>query len=157
MTRSSRRTVPITLTIGGVDNASTDEGGYDRPNYIGGPMNASNQTTAGWFNRSAFAEAPAGQFGNVGRNTAVAPGIFDIDAELHKAFVMPYNEHHQLQLRFEAFNVLNHPNWGEPTANILSGAAIAGAPTGAAHAGFGTISGTATSMRQLQLGLKYTF
>jgi hypothetical protein len=149
--------VPITLTIGGVDNASTDEGGYDRPNYIGGPMNASNQTTAGWFNRAAFAEAPAGQFGNVGRNTAVAPGIFNIDAELHKAFVMPYNEHHQLQLRFEAFNVLNHPNWGEPTANILSGAAIAGAPVGAAHAGFGTISGTATSMRQLQLGLKYTF
>lgn len=147
--------VPISLTIGGVDNASTDEGGYDRPNYIGGPMNASNQTTAGWFNRSAFAEAPAGQFGDVGRNTAVAPGIFIMDAELHKAFVI--HEHHQFQLRFEAFNVLNHPNWGEPNANILAGAAIAGAPTGYAHAGFGVISGTATSMRQMQLGMKYTF
>ena len=149
--------VPITLTIGGVDNASTDEGGYDRPNYIGGSVTAANQTTGGWFNRSAFAEAPAGQFGDVGRNTAAAPGIFNIDAELHKDFVMPYSEHHRLQLRFEAFNVLNHPNWGEPNANILAGSAIAGAPAGSARSGFGVISGTATSMRQIQLGLKYTF
>jgi hypothetical protein len=120
-------------------------------------VNAANQTTADWYNRSAFAEAPAGQFGNVGRNTATAPGVFDIDAELHKSFVMPYNEHHQLQLRFEAFNVLNHPNWGEPNPNILAGAAIPGAPTGAAHSGFGAISGTSIPMRELQLGLKYTF
>jgi len=149
--------VPMTLTIGGVDNASTDEGGYDRPVYIGGPVNAANQTTAGWFNRSAFAEAPAGQFGDVGRNTAIAPGIFNIDAELHKDFVMPYSEHHRLQLRFEAFNVLNHPNWGEPSANILAGSVLAGQPSTAARSGFGVISGTATSMRQIQLGLKYTF
>jgi hypothetical protein len=62
-----------------------------------------------------------------------------------------------VQLRFEAFNVLNHPNWGEPSPNILQGAAVAGAPAGTAHSGFGVISGTATSMRQMQLGLKYTF
>jgi len=79
---------------------------------------------------------------------------------------MPYNEHHQLQFRAEAFNLLNHPNWGQPQGNILAGAAIPGAPPGAAHAGFGTISGLAGQlngfpptipMRQLQLGLKYTF
>jgi len=148
--------VPVSLTIGGVDNSETDEA-YDRPNYVSGPINASNQTTAGWYNRSAFAEATPGTLGNVGRNTVTAPGIFTIDAELHKAFRMPYNEHHQVQLRFEAFNVLNHPNWGEPNPNILQGATIAGAPAGSAHSGFGVISGTATAMRQLQLGLKYTF
>ena len=72
---------------------------------------------------------------------------------------MPYSEHHRLQLRFEAFNVLNHPNLGEPQPNILAGAAIAGAPAGSAHAGFGVISGIAqgTTMRQLQVALKYTF
>jgi len=148
--------VPVSLTNGGVDNSETDEA-YDRPNYVGGPANASNQTTGGWYNRAAFAEAPPGTFGSVGRNTVTAPGIVMIDAELHKAFRMPYNEHHQVQLRFEAFNVLNHPNWGEPNPNILQGAAIAGAPAGTAHSGFGVISGTATAMRQLQLGLKYTF
>jgi hypothetical protein len=86
-----------------------------------------------------------------------APGTFGIDAELHKAFVMPYNEHHQLQFRFEAFNVLNHPNWGGPNGNILAGGAIPGAPAGSAHAGFGVISSIAIPMRQLQVALKYTF
>ncbi|MGA3238824.1 MAG: hypothetical protein ABSG03_21305 [Bryobacteraceae bacterium] len=37
--------VPVTLTIGGVDNSSTDVG-HDRPNYVGGPANASPQTTS---------------------------------------------------------------------------------------------------------------
>ena len=148
--------VPVNLTIGGVDNSSTDEA-YDRPNYVSGPINASSQSTADWYNRAAFVEAPPGQFGNVGRNTATAPGIFALDAELHKAWHMPFNERHQLTLRFEAFNVLNHPNWGEPNPNILAGAVTPGQPSTATHSGFGVISGTAVAMRQLQLGLKYTF
>jgi hypothetical protein len=122
----------------------------------------------GWYNRAAFVEAPVGQFGNVGRDTAIAPGVFAINAEVHKNFVMPYNEHHQVQFRAEAFNVLNHPNWGGPNANILAGAAFPGAPANAPHQGFGaintlaglTFNGTGAPsipMRQLQLGLKYTF
>jgi hypothetical protein len=104
-------------------------------------------------------EAAPGAFGNVGRNTMTAPGVFNVDAELHKSWTMPYSEHHHLQLRFEAFNVLNHPNFGEPNPNILQGAAIPGAPAGSAHAGFGVISGLSpgTTMRQLQVALKYTF
>ena len=88
-----------------------------------------------------------------------APPIFGFDAELHKSWIMPYSEHHRLQLRAEAFNVLNHPNWGEPNANILAGAAIPGAAPGTPHAGFGIISGLlqGTTMRQLQVALKYTF
>jgi hypothetical protein len=62
-----------------------------------------------------------------------------------------------LQLRFEAFNVMNHPNWGMPSLNILSGAARAGLPSTAAHQNFGVVSSTSGAMRQLQLGLKYSF
>jgi hypothetical protein len=150
--------VPVSLTIGGIDNSLTDEA-YDRPIYVSGQAaNASNQTPAGgWYNKSAYTEAPTGYFGDVGRNTVSAPRIFAFDSFLHKDFHMPYSEHHQLQLRFEAFNVLNHPVWGEPNPNILAGGAIPGAPIGAAHAGFGVISSTAISMRQMQLGAKYTF
>ena len=146
------------LTIGGVDNSLTDEA-YDRPNYISGQgLYASSESPdGGWYNKGAFLEATTGYFGDVGRNTMSAPSIFGLDGELHKSFRMPYNEHHQFTLRFEAFNVLNHPVWGEPNPNILAGSAIAGAPTNAAHAGFGVITGTAISMRQLQLGAKYTF
>jgi hypothetical protein len=158
--------LPQTITIGGVDNSNTQTG-YDRPNYVSGTnVNAANQAPGGWYNRAAFVEAPFGSFGNVGRDIGISPGIFTVNAEVHKNFRMPYNEHHQLQFRAEAFNLLNHPNWGQPQGNILAGAAIPGAPPGAAHAGFGTISGLAGQlngfpptipMRQLQLGLKYTF
>ncbi len=148
--------VPNSLTIGGVDNSETDEA-YDRPNTTGQPAYPPNRTTARWYNPAAFVEAPPGQFGNVGRNTLIAPGTFGIDAELHKNWIMPYNEHHQVQFRLEAFNVLNHPNWGQPNPNILAGAAIAGAPAGSAHSGFGVISTITGTMRQLQVALKYTF
>ena len=70
---------------------------------------------------------------------------------------MPYSEHHLLQFRFEAFNMLNHPVWANPNGNILAGAAFPGAPASAAHQGFGVITSTAIPMRQLQLGLKYMF
>ena len=57
---------------------------------------------------------------------------------------MPYREHHLLQFRLEAFNVLNHPVWGAPNGNTQS-------------IGFGQVGGTAVAMRQLQVALKYLF
>jgi hypothetical protein len=44
----------------------------------------------------------------------------------------------------EAFNFLNHPNWGDPA-------------TGITNVNFGRISSTRTDMRQLQFGLKLVF
>jgi hypothetical protein len=149
--------LPGTLTIGGIDNASTGEGGYDRPDATGASPYLSNATPSRYLNLSSYYEAPAGQFGNVGRNTIEGPGIFNIDFEVHKNFRMPYKEGHALQFRLEAFNVLNHPNWAMPNLNILSGATQVGMPATDAHQGFGVSTGTATSMRQVQLGLKYSF
>jgi hypothetical protein len=70
---------------------------------------------------------------------------------------MPFKEGHFLQFRLETFNVLNHPNWSMPGLNILSGAAQAGMPGTDTHLNFGVVGGTSTSMRQVQLGLKYSF
>ena len=50
-----------------------------------------------------------------------------------------------MQFRFEAFNFPNHPNWGNPNANVSSGG------------NFGRITGTRNSMRNLQFALKYMF
>jgi hypothetical protein len=148
--------VPQTITIGGVDNSLT-QSGYDRPIATGVSSSISNPNPNGWYNRAAFVEAPVGQYGNVGRDTAIAPGIFSINAEVHKNFRI--KESHQVQFRAEAFNLLNHPNFGGPNANILAGAAVPGAPANVPHQGFGTINTLASGipMRQLQLGLKYTF
>jgi hypothetical protein len=147
--------VPGTLSIGGVDNASTSDGGYDRPVSTGVSPYLNNPTPSRWLSLSAFTEAAPGYFGNVGRNTIQGPGIFNIDFEVHKEFRIW--ESHYLQFRVESFNFLNHPNWGMPNLNILSGAAQAGMPGTASHQNFGVVGGTSVGMRQIQLGLKYSF
>jgi Carboxypeptidase regulatory-like domain/TonB dependent receptor len=149
--------LPQTLSIGGVDNASTSDGGYDRPVSTGISPYLPNPSPGRWLNPAAYVEAPPGQFGNVGRNTVSTPGLFAIDFEIHKNFRMPYNESHSVQFRFEAFNATNHPNWSAPNGNILAGPVFPGQAGTTAHQGFGVISGTSTNMRQLQLALKYFF
>lgn len=147
--------IPQVISIGGVDRSGTGNG-YDRPiATLAGNGYAANQSPARWLDPAAYVEAPAGTYGNVGRNTIISPGIQAVDLAMHKEF--PIHEQHRLQFRFEAFNALNHPVWSAPNGNILAGATFPGQPATNAHQGFGVISGTATSMRQLQLALKYAF
>jgi hypothetical protein len=149
--------LPQVITIGGVDRSGTGNG-YDRPIATGaGSGYLSSPTPSRWYDPNAFVEQPAGTYGNVGRNTLIGPGIRALDFDAHKEFRMPFKEGHRLQFRLEAFNVLNHPVWAAPNGNILAGAAFPGQPATNAHQGFGVVSGTAVSMRQLQLALKYSF
>lgn len=134
---------PQTITIGGSDRSGAG-GLFDRPNATGISAYQDTPTPSRWFNPAAFSLQPAGTFGNTGRNTAIGPGIFALDFSAHKQFQMPYSESHALQFRFEAFNILNHPVWSPPSTNTQS-------------AGFGTVTGTAVAMRQLQVALKYLF
>jgi outer membrane receptor protein involved in Fe transport len=149
--------MPGNLSIGGLDNAGTGSGGYDRPNSTGISPYLDNPTPSRYLNLDAFVVAPPGQFGNAGRNSVRGPGIIGFDAEVHKQFRMPYKEGHSLQFRFEAFNALNHPNWQMPNLNIRSGAARPGMPDTAARQNFGVVTNTSMAMRQIQFGLKYLF
>ncbi len=133
---------PITVTVGGLDQSKTG-GGFDRPNATGVSPYVSDPTTARYYNLAAFEVQPEGTFGNVGRNTLIGPGLFNFDASLLKNFM--FTEHHYLQFRWEAFNALNHPNWANPNTNVNNKTA------------FGTITGTKTNMRQMQLALKFVF
>jgi len=70
-------------------------------------------------------------------------GINQLDPSLHKRFQMA--EKSYLQLRFEFFNVLNHPVFPAPN-------------TTASNALFGTISGAqANRPRSVQLGARIVF
>ena len=108
------------------------------------PLDPSQRSTAQWFNVQAFALQPFGTYGNLGRNTLIGPGIFDVDFSTLKNF--NFTERRYVQLRVESFNVLNHPNFGDPNVSLTSGA-------------FGTINSTRSTiaMRQLQFGLKLVF
>ncbi len=56
-----------------------------------------------------------------------------------------------LQFRAEAFNILNHPNFGNPASQIFSSL------TGTRQANAGQITTTTTDPRQIQLALKLLF
>jgi hypothetical protein len=134
---------PVTPTVGGADRSGTGAL-FDRPNATGVSPNVANHSTGQWYNLQAFSPNAPGTFGNAGRNSLISPGMLTLDFSAHKEFHMPKLERHMLQFRLEAFNVLNHPVWATPNINVLS-------------SGFGTITGTAVSMRQMQLALKYSF
>jgi hypothetical protein len=59
-----------------------------------------------------------GTYGNSPRNGFVGPKFFNIDSSLSRSF--PLYEQLALTLRLEAFNALNHPNFGNPAANVFS-------------------------------------
>ncbi len=137
---------PITPSVG-ADNSSigNSNGTFDRPDPTGiSPyLSSSARTFSVWANKAAFKNNAPGFFGSVARGSYRAPGLINTDASLHKNFKMPYSEKHQLSIRFEAFNVLNHMNVGAPNMNINS-------------ATFGRVGSTG-NMRQLQLAAKYSF
>lgn len=111
----------------------------DRPNLIG-PVNDGPKTKLAWWNKAGLQIQSSG-FGNAGQGILTGPGWFTTDLSLARRFHM--GEHREMQVRFEAFNALNHTNFNNPN-------------TTADSSSFGTI-GSANPSRQLQLGAKFNF
>ncbi len=133
---------PITV-VAGRDQSNTGAG-FDRPNTTGQDpvLPKGERTPERWFNTDAYVLQPFGTFGNLGRNTLIGPGLFLVDMSLIKNVRLWAR--HTLQLRAEAFNATNHPNWANPNTSRVSN-------------NFGRITGTRTNMRELQFGVKYLF
>jgi len=89
-----------------------------RPNLTGAAIANPNPTLLGYFNTAAFAAPAAGAFGDAGRNSIVGPGQIQLDAALSKSFRM--GEFRSLEIRFDAQNALNHPNWSGVDTNFSS-------------------------------------
>jgi hypothetical protein len=128
-----------------VDNSNTGRGslgfgGNDRPN-VNGNAAATNQGPAQWFNTAAFSMPAFGTFGNAGRNILEGPGYQNVNLALLKR--VPLRGRTSLQLRAEAFNLLNRTNFDLPD-NFY------GSPT------FGQIL-SAGSPRHIQFGARFTF
>ncbi len=128
-----------------IDNSNTGRSnlgfGYnDRPN-VNGDVTVSAPTADRWFNTAAFSMPAFGTFGNSGRNTISGPGFADLNVALVKR--LRFARTGTVELRAEAFNVLNHINYDLPDAFF-------GSPT------FGRIL-SAQSPRRIQFGVRTTF
>jgi hypothetical protein len=148
------------LNVGSGKDQSNTGHGYDRPNGVAGvqaSLDSSLRSTGQWFNVQAFAMQPFGTFGTLGRNTLTGPGIFSMDFSTLKNF--NFTERRYLQFRFEAFNFLNHPNFGDPNASLASASLTAAGVPIPGTGSFGTITSTrgGIDMRELQFSLKLVF
>ncbi len=82
-----------------------------------GPGTVPNPGILQWFDASVFSNPANFTFGNSGVNILRGPGSQTLDAILSKDFPLG-SDSRRLQFRFEAFNVFNHANFGQPNANI---------------------------------------
>ena len=55
--------------------------------------------------------------GSLERNAARGNPFVRFDASLHKTINIPHSENVKVELRFDAFNVFNHANWGSFNSN----------------------------------------
>jgi hypothetical protein len=143
-------------SINGVANSVT-------PN-VSAPLQVSGNPLGQWISNPGVFVLPtpaAITFGNVRRNSLYGPGFTNMDFTVAKNTKL--TERMNLQLRVDAFDLFNHPNYGQPGPQS-GGSLVAVVPvTGGIPSSFSTISGTrfptgdSGSSRQLQLAFKLQF
>ncbi len=153
--------LPFTV-YSGVQQTGVGAGGTDRPDQVGVPAFSTSRTIRedyfglGADNATLFhvpVDVPGGtgpnrgRFGTLGRNTFRGPALRNADVALIKDTPIGKRgaaELATLQLRAEFFNLFNIVNFGLP-ANTVMGP------------GFGMVSRTAGTSRQIQFSLKLIY
>jgi len=121
-----------------------------RPNPVPGQsITPANYSVPGnQFNINAFVAPGGGQYGTLGRNAARGPGFTQIDLGLSKTTRI--TEHLGAELGGQFFNLLNHPNFSNPSG-LLDDVNF-----GKSTSTVGNQVGPGTS-RQIQLFAKFIF
>ncbi len=153
---------PFTV-YSGLQQTAAGTNGSDRPDQVGIPhLSTARKVREDYFglgadNASYFSipiNVPGGTgpnhglFGTLGRNTFFGPAYYDFDFALIKSTPLGRRtsgiELMDLQFRAEFFNLFNIVNMGLPANNLVG-------------AGFGEISRTAGTSRQIQFSLKLIY
>jgi hypothetical protein len=100
------------------------------------------KTLTQYLNPAAFSQPTPGTFGNHVRASIAGPGQWVINTAVSR--MLTFFGTQTVEFRVEAFNLLNHFNWGLPATSLQQGT-------------FGRITSQATDPRILQFGLKYAF
>ena len=136
-------TPAASFVVSGINQEFRGSNNY-RPNVIGDPYGDKNSIT-NYFNPAnvVIPTDPSQVFGNAERNIVSAPWFWQVDFVASKNFRLPIGPRTSVQIRLEAFNLLNRTNFTAPNSNRSS-------------SGFGSITSTFDA-RQFQLGAKVTF
>ncbi len=111
------------------------------PNRIGSGK-LDNPTVDLWYNPADFVAPPPNTYGDSGRGILYAPGHVNFDTSLSKRFTISGETN--IEFRWDAFNLFNHPGFGFPNQNFDS-------PTA------GRITSTIVDNRSMQFSLKLNF
>jgi len=127
--------------VEGVDASNT--GTTEHPNRIAnGNLPSGHRSINHWFDTTAFPTPAQYTFGNSGRDILNGPGFHNIDFGLSR--VIGLVEGASLEIRAEAFNLFNTPQFGLPNATL-------GQSTTA------VISSVFNPQRQIQLAARIQF
>jgi hypothetical protein len=100
------------------------------------------KTVDNYLSPAAFAFPNPGELGNAGMFSVEGPGFWTIDVALSR--MLSFGAMRNVELRAEAFNLLNNFNWGNPVLTLDT-------PT------FGRIQSLGGDPRIIQFGVKYGF
>jgi hypothetical protein len=103
----------------------------------------SSQSMA-WFNLAAFAPNTPGLWGNTPKGYLRGPGFWNVDVAFSRNITV--GDGKRIELRVEAFNLLDHVNWANPIVQIGSTALTNG-----------RVTNTVGDPRIMQFAVKYNF
>ena len=174
--------LPFTVTYSST-YLNLNQGGTNTPNQVEQNVqilhgiNTASNGGGPWFNPSAFAPPPcqsaaptatcptgaidqvagaAQQVGNVGRNSLIGPGFFNLNAALAKT--TQFGERLTMQLRLETVNTTNTPQFANPNASCCTANnPNFGYVTSTLSSGSGSVNAGTGAPRSVQLGAKFTF
>lgn len=141
---------PINVTA--ADNSQTGGNHNSYANCVGNPFAgatsdrsqvASPASPLRFLSLSAFSQPGVGTFGSCRPRMYYGPGRENVDLSVFKQFRL--GDVRQIELRFEAFNALNHANFGNPSASVANPAT------------FGQITSVVGDARQIQVAGKFYF
>jgi Carboxypeptidase regulatory-like domain len=157
-------------------------GGTNTPVQVGPAtklygVNTASNGGSPWFDPNAFAAPPcqsatpsascptgapdqvngaAQQVGNVGRNSMIGPGFFNLNSSLSKT--AQFNERVGMQLRLETVNTTNTPQFANPNGTCCTANnANFGYVTGTVGSGSGSVNAGTGGPRSVQVAVKFTF
>jgi hypothetical protein len=153
---------PFTVTSG--KDYSLTAVGNDRPNLTGSAVYTHNKITqptggvyTSYINASAFTPNATGTFGSSGRFAYRGPKFLQADCAVNRSFAVYKTM--TMNLRLDAFNVLNHPNFAAPGASTGSSGYL-GTSSALTSGTFGTVGATMLNgggARVFQGAMKFTF